>query len=532
VILGLLVGGGAFLSNRHLPSPLQDYAPFLIGLLVVLASGPLYTGLVDHPLRRTLHDEKIAHDALLMNLHEGVLILNAKHEVEFVNPAAARLFGFDPAELTGQAFDGLLADGNEQNLADNGHTLQRGRSEAQGRQKDGTPLALELSVSEAAIPDSGRLVVLARDIAERKQEQQELRNREERKAAILESAIDCIITLDAKGRVAEVNSAVEKILGYQRAEMMGKRLAELIFPPSMDDRNSSRVWQNFATVGGFVLGKPIAVTAMRANRTEFPAELVVGSLNLQGNLMYTASLRDVTRQKRLEQHKNILQTVTALLGEGSAWSSVAPRLLQALAEALEWNAAVLWEVDAKHNALRCAQQWQAAPAQPAFAAAHAQCVLAPGSGLAGRVWTRQEASWITDIQKESSFAGGLLAGKFGLHGACAFPIAWAGQMPGVIEVFSRSPQPLSKDLLGALSAVGVQMGQYLDQRRTAEALREAEACLRQLAEVERSSPKESCPGSQPAGELAEASQKPLLTLEEPPYCERPLPRRVPATVTS
>jgi len=54
-----------------------------------------------------------------------------------------------------------------------------------------------------------------------------------RARAILDSALDCIITMDATGRVREFNSVAERVFGFRRAEAIGEELAKLIIPPRM-----------------------------------------------------------------------------------------------------------------------------------------------------------------------------------------------------------------------------------------------------------------------------------------------------------
>lgn len=55
--------------------------------------------------------------------------------------------------------------------------------------------------------------------------------------AILESALDCIITMDASGHVRELNPAAERVFGFSRAEAVGKELAELIIPSRMGEQH-------------------------------------------------------------------------------------------------------------------------------------------------------------------------------------------------------------------------------------------------------------------------------------------------------
>src|SRR6202011_2804959 len=73
---------------------------------------------------------------------------------------------------------------------------------------------------------------LEREVAEREQAQAALVESETRSRAILESAVDGIITINKEGLIREFNPAAERIFGYRRADVLGKALADLIIPPS------------------------------------------------------------------------------------------------------------------------------------------------------------------------------------------------------------------------------------------------------------------------------------------------------------
>src|SRR5438093_2363862 len=81
--------------------------------------------------------------------------------------------------------------------------------------------------------------------------------------AILESALDCIITIDGEGRVCEFNPAAEKVFGYTRAEAVGQELAELIVPPSLRERHRKGLAHYLKTGEGPVLGRRIEINALR-----------------------------------------------------------------------------------------------------------------------------------------------------------------------------------------------------------------------------------------------------------------------------
>src|SRR5213075_3154957 len=64
-----------------------------------------------------------------------------------------------------------------------------------------------------------------------------LRKSEARKGAILESALDGIISMDQQGCILEFNPAAQQIFGYSRDQVVGKDMADLIIPPSLRDQH-------------------------------------------------------------------------------------------------------------------------------------------------------------------------------------------------------------------------------------------------------------------------------------------------------
>ncbi len=78
---------------------------------------------------------------------------------------------------------------------------------------------------------------LQKEIVDRKQAHEALRQSETRKDAIIESALDAVITMDHKGKFVEFNAAAEKIFDYSRAKALGKPLAEFIIPPRLREKH-------------------------------------------------------------------------------------------------------------------------------------------------------------------------------------------------------------------------------------------------------------------------------------------------------
>jgi PAS domain S-box-containing protein len=132
---------------------------------------------------------------------------------------------------------------------------------------------------------------------------QALRESEARKSAILEAALDAIITIDHEGKILEFNPAAETMFGYARSEAIGREMAELILPPSMRDRHRQGLARYLATGNGAVLGKRIEMPALRADGTEFSVELAISRIPTEGAPMFTGYLRDITERRRHEQEQ-------------------------------------------------------------------------------------------------------------------------------------------------------------------------------------------------------------------------------------
>jgi PAS domain S-box-containing protein len=138
------------------------------------------------------------------------------------------------------------------------------------------------------------------ELAERTRAEEEATRSEARKSAILESALDCVITMDHEGKILEFNPAAERTFGYKREDVVGKEMAELIIPPSLRQAHREGIARYLATGEGPVLGKRLELTGARADGTEFPVELAITRVDLPGQPVFTGYLRDITERKQAE----------------------------------------------------------------------------------------------------------------------------------------------------------------------------------------------------------------------------------------
>ncbi len=129
---------------------------------------------------------------------------------------------------------------------------------------------------------------------DRRRAEDELRRSEALKSAILSTALDAVVAMSHTGRVLEFNPAAEAMFGYRRQDAIGKPLSELIVPPKLREAHRMGVARYLNTGEARILGRPIEITAMRANGSEFPVELAVARIPGEGPATFTAFIRDLS----------------------------------------------------------------------------------------------------------------------------------------------------------------------------------------------------------------------------------------------
>jgi PAS domain S-box-containing protein len=119
-------------------------------------------------------------------------------------------------------------------------------------------------------------------------------------AAILQAALDAILTIDHEGRIVEFNPAAERIFGHKRSDVLGRDMAGLLIPPRLRQQHHRGLARNLATGEGPVLGRRIEMPALRSDGVEFPIELAIVRIPGEPPL-FTAYVRDLSGAKRAEE---------------------------------------------------------------------------------------------------------------------------------------------------------------------------------------------------------------------------------------
>ncbi|MEE8311390.1 MAG: response regulator [Candidatus Binatia bacterium] len=177
------------------------------------------------------------------------------------------------------------------------------------RNSAGLPIGILVALNDTPLPELARDGSLLRVFAsraaaelERMMVEEELLLSESRTRAILDSAADAIITIGDRGAVETFNVAAEQIFGYSSDEIVGSSIAMLMRFPHEDPRNIDFV-EHPEIVLAELCGKRSELEGLRGHGSEFAMNIVVSRMCVAGRDSYTAIIRDITRERELEQMK-------------------------------------------------------------------------------------------------------------------------------------------------------------------------------------------------------------------------------------
>jgi PAS domain S-box-containing protein len=125
----------------------------------------------------------------------------------------------------------------------------------------------------------------------------------ERLRAVLDAALDCIVAMDASGRVLAWNPAAARTFGWSAGEALGREMADLIVPPALRERHRAGLARYLAGGDPVLLDRRIEITAVRRDGQEIPVELTITALagEAGGPPVFLGYVRDITGRLAAEE---------------------------------------------------------------------------------------------------------------------------------------------------------------------------------------------------------------------------------------
>jgi PAS domain S-box-containing protein len=302
----------------------------LILVLLALACGA--AGLVvghsvgrrrDMVTEMRLQQSEARTSAILEAAVDAIITIDEKGRIESFNRAAERIFGYETREVLGRNVSMLMPDPDRsrhdsylRNYLWSGQPriIGKGR-EVEGLRRDGRTFPMDLAVGEARIGGRRVFAGIVRDTSSRKRTESRLRESEARTRAILEAAVDGIVTIDERGIIQSVNPAAERIFGYRAVEMVGRNVNVLMPEPYRGQHD--QYLRNYLETGqAKIIGLGREVEGQRKDGSTFPMDLAVGESVMGGERIFAGIVRDITDRKIVEERLRAADERFRVLVEG------------------------------------------------------------------------------------------------------------------------------------------------------------------------------------------------------------------------
>jgi len=311
-----------------------------------------------------------------------------------------------------------------------------------------------------------------------------LRRSETRKAAVLNSSLECIVHFDHEGCITEFSAAAERTFGYSRQSIIGKEFVETLVPLSLRDEHRAE-FARFLTGESHWLGRRIETSALCADGSEIPIELAITRAELDGGPAFTGFLRDITDRKRAIEQRNWAETQLAgekrlleMIALGRSLTEVLTGLCSFVEEAADECVCGVYPIDWSgpffHNSV--------APSLP-------ESYVRPLEGLAVRcdvapcgiaALTKNQVI-VADMESDAQWQGTPYREHIlghGLRSVWSSPIyALDGHVLGTFAVYQRRPASPSPRQLELIAQVAHIASIALERAQAESALKRSEAFL-------------------------------------------------------
>lgn len=268
--------------------------------------------------KRNNETNYLAH--LVEQTGDAIISINEREFVKTWNRSSELLYGYKKEEVIGKSlkqFVGGAILNDSGTIADRLTDKKLWRGEVEHITKQGTKIQLLLTIASVADEDSltTDFVLQLRDITERKALEKQLqifteealRQSNQMRRLIMDSALDAIICIDITSSITFWNPQAEKIFGWTQEDIIGKKLQTII--PDQFKKGHEHGMQRYLETGEAVmLNRVMEITALNREGKEFPIELAITELNQNEGRSFCAFIRDISERKKAEKrYRNIFE---------------------------------------------------------------------------------------------------------------------------------------------------------------------------------------------------------------------------------
>jgi len=246
-------------------------------------------------------------NGIIQSATDAIIAVDERQHITLFNSAAERMFACPAAEALGRPLDRFIPvrfrevhRHHIQHFAETGVSIRAMGVHQQtlvALRADGSEFPVEATISQSIVAGQRLFTAIVRDITERQRSEQALRESEARLRAIVDAAVDGIITIDERGTIGTFNPAAVRIFGYTPEEVFGKNVKMLMPPPYYEEHD--QYLQNYLSSGvKKIIGIGREVVGRRKNGATFPMDLAVSEVRLGSRRLFTGIVRDISERKR------------------------------------------------------------------------------------------------------------------------------------------------------------------------------------------------------------------------------------------
>ena len=297
--------------------------------------------------------------------------------------------------------------------------------------KDGSRVPVLVGI--AALDDL-RVLTIVTNLTDRKLA-------DERKAAVVDTALDAVVGMDHAGAITDFNPAAERTFGYLRAEVLGKGLADLLVPARLRAQHRSGLEHYLATGESAIFGKRRELSAVGRDGREFPIELAVSRIDSRKTPSFVGFIRDISERKRVEtalvervRIANLGSDIGIAVTMHEGLRETLQHCCEALVLRLGTALARIWTLNAGTKMLEL-QASAGLDTHLDGPPAH----IPMGSSEIGLIAEERRPHLTNDVQHDLRGDDPDWARREELQSFAGHPLLVAGEIVGVMAVFARAP---------------------------------------------------------------------------------------------
>jgi PAS domain S-box-containing protein len=441
--------------------------------------------------------------SVLDGAHDAFVSMDADGRVTGWNTAAERLFGWSATEAVGRPATELMIPPRFHTAHQEGMQRVRrtGRSVMSGRRlpltavdRSGREFPIEMTLQVSAEQEEVTFHAFLHDISDRvaaqtqlERERQQLADERAFLQALLDSLDTGVAACDSEGRPVLLNEAMKRLYpGEPSVADLGAG-TDSVRLYAADGRTAllpDRTPLARAFTGEVVHGEHVVVQGQVIE----PRRLLANARPIQTadgrRLGAVVAMHDITDTHRAELLRRCQHAVAQALSEARSACQAAAAAAAAVAAELGWVCAEYWEVDEDRQHIVRASSWTAAGAELSDFTGPEPLSYVSGQGLPGTIWARGHPVWarrISDSPVDSNRRR--IAERLGLATGIGVPVRCERQVLGVLVFFTDVELARDDDVLAMLDGICLQVGRYLDRRRTDDLTLALSAARRDLHRI-------------------------------------------------